>query len=173
MKTFAMAAAGAAFFGTALVLSASTEAQNAAATGIPGFLNPATGVFTARPVLLPAVTGLQRAGTVTVTVTAVLGTNIPTSLPLTCAISLSTFDSIFDNSAGGSGVLVRSGKGGTCKVAIPYIFEIASAATTMTVSASIFASTETTPILSYSASHSFTPFTVPNGSTSLAVTLAM
>jgi hypothetical protein len=172
MKTFAIAAAGAALFASAALLPVATEAQNASA-GISGFLNPATGVFTARPTLLPAVTGLQRSGTVTVTVTAVIGSNIPSSVPLSCGIELSTSDAEFGNFAEGSGNLVRSGKGGTCKVAIPYIFEIANAQTTMTVSASIGGSTATSPILSYSASHTFATFAVPNGNTSLAVTLAM
>ncbi len=172
MRTVRMAAAGAALLGSVLLLPAATEAQNTA-PGIPGYLNPATGVFTARPALLPAAATLQRSGTITVTITAVLGSNIPASVPVTCFVSIGSSDSAVDNFASGSGVLIRSGKGGKCKVAIPYIFEVAASTTPMTVFASLGAFTSTTPSISYSASHSFTPFAVPNKSMSLAVTLAM
>ncbi len=173
MRPLRMAAAGAALFGLVLLLPSATEAQSAAPSGIPGYLNPATGLFIARPALLPGAATLQRSGTITVTITAVLGSNIPASVSVFCSVSIGSFDSAFSNSASGSGVLVRSKTGGTCKVAIPYIFEVAAATTTMTVSAFISAETSTTPPVDYSASHSFTPFVVPNKSMSLAVTLAM
>jgi hypothetical protein len=167
-----MTAAGAALFGAALLVPAVTEAQNGTKTEIPGFLDTSTGLFTARPVQLPAAT-LQRSGTITVTVTAVLGSNIPGSVPVSCSVSISSSDSAADNRGSASGVLARSGKGGTCKIAIPYIFEVASGATTMTVSAEIFAVVNPNTGLNYDAFHSFTPFVVPNGNKSLTVTLAM
>jgi hypothetical protein len=173
MSAMHTAAAVAALFGSVLLLPATTAAQNPAAPGIAGYLNPATGVFTARPALLPAAKTLQRIGSITVTVTAVLGSNIPTSVPLTCGVSIGSSDSAADNSAGASGVLVRSKTGGTCKVSIPYIFEVAATTTPMSVSASLFASTSTTPSISYSASTSITLPSVPNKPTSVAVTLAM
>jgi hypothetical protein len=172
MKTLARAAAGAALFGSALLLPVATEAQNPTA-GIPGYLNPSTGMFTTRPALLPATAGLQRSGTISVTITAVLGSNIPASVPVSCFVDIFADDLGFDNSASSSGVLVRSGKGGTCKIKIPYIFQIATAATLMNVSASLSAFTNTTPSLSYSASFSFAAFAVPSGTKFLAVTLAM
>ena len=151
MRTVRMAAAGAALLGSVLLLPAATEAQNTA-PGIPGYLNPATGLFTARPALLPGATALQRIGMITVTITAVLGSNIPASVTVGCFVSIGSSDSAATNSASGSGVLVRTKKGGTCKVAIPYIFEVAASTTTMFVSASISATTSTTPSISYSAS---------------------
>jgi hypothetical protein len=172
MKTLAAAAIGAAMLGTLVLSPVATDAQDAA-SGIPGFLNPSTGMFTARPVLLSATSGLKRIGTINVTVTAVLGSNIPASLPLSCYISLYADDLGFDNGASGSGTLVRKGSSGTCKVSIPYIFEIAVATTPMNVSASISAYTSTTPEFSYSASFSFAPFPVPTGTKNLAITLAM
>jgi hypothetical protein len=172
MRTLPMAVAGAALFGSVLMLPGATEAQNLA-RGIPGFLDPSTGLFTARPSLLPGAATLQRSGTITVTITAVLGSNIPPSVPVTCFVSISSSDTAADNFASGSGAFTRSGKGGTCKLAIPYIFEVAAPSTTMFVSASLSATTSTTPSLTYSASHSFTPFAVPNGKKSLTVTLAM
>jgi hypothetical protein len=172
MKTPAMSAIAAALLGSALMLPLTAEAQNAAIPGIPGFLNPSTGVFTARPAQLSAAT-LQRSGTITVTVTAVLGSNIPASVPVTCGITIASVDSAATNSASGAGVVVRTGNGGTCKVSIPYIFEVASSTTPMSVSAGIFAFVSANPSLNYNASHSFTPFAVPNGSKALAVTLAM
>jgi hypothetical protein len=167
-----MAAAGAALFGAALLLPAVTEAQNGAGTQIPGFLDTSTGLFTARPVQLPAAT-LQRSGTITVTVTAVLGSNIPRSVPVICSVSISSTDTAASNRGFATAVLARSGKGGTCKVAIPYIFEVANATTVMQVSADISATVSQTPFLNYDAFHSFTAFAVPNGNKSLTVTLAM
>jgi len=172
MTTMRVAAAGAALFGAALLLPVVTEAQNGAGTQIPGFLDTSTGLFTARPVQLPAAT-LQRSGTITVTVTAVLGSNIPGSVPVFCSVSISSSDTAASNRSSASGVLARSGKGGTCKIAIPYIFEVANAATLMSVTADIFANVNPNTSLNYDAFHNFTPFTVPNGNKSLTVTLAM
>jgi hypothetical protein len=171
MKTFAAAAAGAAMCGISL-LPIATEAQSGSA-GVPGYLNPLTGLFTARPALLAATAGLKRAGTINVTVTAVLGSNIPASVPVYCSVDLYADDGGFQNSAGGAGVFVRKGSGGTCKLSIPYIFEISVASTPMNVTASLNASTSSTPSLGYSASFSFTPFAVPSGTKNLSVTLAM
>jgi hypothetical protein len=170
MKALLMAA-GAALFGSVALLPVATGAQNRTA-GIPGFLDPSTGVFTARPALLPAA-ALQRSGTITLTITATIGSNIPSSIPVTCGVTLSSFDSSFSNSVFGSSPLTRSGNGGTCKIAVPYIFQVASAATALSVRASLGASTLTPPVLSYSASFTFAPFPVPSGNKNLAVTLAM
>jgi hypothetical protein len=172
MKMLATAAAGAALFGSVLLLPVATEAQNPSA-GVPGFLDPSTGTFTTRSALSPAASGLKRIGTINVTVTAVLGSNIPASVPVSCSVFLDADDTSFDNSASASGVLVRKGSGGTCKVSIPYIFEIAVASTTMNVTATLGAFTSTSPALSYSAEFRFSPFTVPSGTKNLSVTLAM
>jgi hypothetical protein len=171
MRTSIAAAAGAVLFGSVLLLPVATKAQNAA--GIPGVLNPATGMFTSRPALIPATTGLKRSATITVTVTAVLGSNIPTSAPVTCTAIIGSFDNEFTNSASASTALVRTSTGGTCQVAIPYIFEIATAKTLMTVTASISASTIKPPFLTYTASRSFTPFAVPSSNQSVSLSLAL
>jgi hypothetical protein len=171
MKTLAAAAAGAAMCGISL-LPVATEAQSGAA-GVPGYLNPSTGMFTARPARLSAASALKRIGTINVTVTAVLGSNIPASVPVFCTVFLEADDGGFDNSASGAGVFVRKGSGGTCKLSIPYIFEVAVATTPMNVTASLSASTSTTPSLGYGASFSFSPFAVPSGTKNLSVTLAM
>jgi len=171
MKRFALAAAGAALIGSALLLPVPTDAQNSP-PGVPGYLNPRTGLFTARPVLLPAAAGLQKSGTIIVTITATLGSNIPSIAPVACVVDVSTSDSEFTNSAFASGVLVRLGKGGTCRISVPFIFQVASAATTMNVFVSITASTPTLPPLTYDASTSAS-FPVPSGTKSLAFVLAM
>jgi hypothetical protein len=174
MKTF-VAAAGAALFTSVLLLPFQTEAQNAAASGIPGFLNPSTGQFTAKPALSAATPALQRSGTITVTVSVVFGSNIPasTSETLSCTVSLSAGEDGYYNTASGSGTIIRKGNEGTCKVSIPYIFEIAVATTPMNVSAYTYASSNSTPSENYSAEFYFSPFAVPNGNKDLAVTLAM
>jgi hypothetical protein len=173
MKTLGSAAMGAALFGSALLLPVATDAQNAGVSGIPGVLNPSTGMFTARPALLPATSALQRKGQINVVVNAVFGSNIPAAATLSCTVYLSADDLGYENSASSSGVVVRKGSSGTCRVAIPYTFEIAIATTPMNVTASITTYTSTVPELSYSASFSFSPFAVPNGTKNLSVTLAM
>jgi len=172
MKMLAVATIGAALFGSALLLPIATEAQSAPA-GIPGFLNPSTGMFMAKPALLPATTALQRSGTLTVTVTAVIGSNISKTTPLYCSVSIYSSDGEYYNTADGEAPLVRSGKGGTCKLAIPFIFEIATATTSLTVRAEISAGTITTPNLSYDASFTFSPFAVPKGNESVTIPLAL
>jgi hypothetical protein len=173
MKMLAGAALGTALLGSALLLPVSTEAQTAAA-GIPGFLNPSTGTFAAQSTLLPATTALQRSGTMTVTVTATIGSNIAATTPLTCSVMIYSSDNEFYNTAGGEAVpLTRGPKGGTCKVAIPYIFEVASTKTLLTVRAQIDAGTITNPSLFYTATFTYSPFAVPKGNQSLTIPLAL
>jgi hypothetical protein len=176
MKMLAMAAAGATLFGSVLLLPVATEAQNTSA-GIPGFLNPSTGVFTARPALEQATAALQRSGKIIVKVTATIGSNIPktATTPLYCGVTLSSYDTEFQNYASGSAILVRSASGttGTCSLAVPFIFEIATASTKMNVEASIYANTgSTTGSLSYSAEFAYAPFAVPTGTHIVTIPLA-
>jgi hypothetical protein len=172
MKTLVAAAAGTALLGAVIFLPVAGDAQGLS-SGIPGYLNPTTGMFTARPALLPATAALKRVGQVNVTITATIGSNIPASVPISCSVNLYADDLGFDNSASASGVFKRTGSNGTCKVSIPYTFEIAVASTQMNVSAFLSANTGTTPNLDYSASFGFSPFPVPSGTKNLAVTLAM
>jgi hypothetical protein len=172
MKTLVAAAAGTALLGAIIFSPVAGDAQSPA-SGIPGYFSPTTGMFTARPALLPATSGLKRVGQLNVTITATIGSNIPTSVPINCSVSLFADDLGFDNSASASGVFKRTGSSGTCKVTIPYTFEIAVASTQMNVTAFLSAFTGTTPNLDYSASFAFSPFPVPSGTKNLAVTLAM
>ena len=173
MKALVAAAAGSALLGAIIFSPVAGDAQSPP-SGVPGYLNPITGMFTARPALLPAAGGLKRIGELIVTITATIGSNIPASAPISCSVYVSAEDLGFDNTANASAAFKRTGSSGTCKIAIPYTFEIAVASTPMNVSATLLGSTGTYPsTLGYSASFSFSPFPVPSGTRKLSVTLAM
>lgn len=173
MKTFAIAAVGAALLGSVLVLPAATEAGSTGA-GVAGFLDPTTGTFTAKAGLLAASAALARTGAITVTTTVQIDSAIPVDQPITCTVSLSSGDVSFSNSASGTNNVVRTGSSGKCTTTIHYIWEVAAATTLMNVSVSISTGNGfNTDGVSHNASSSFAPFAVPNTAKSLAVTLAL
>jgi hypothetical protein len=129
MRTLRKAAAGAVLFGSMLLLPAATEAQHAAMPGIPGYLDPATGSFIARANLQPNAAAKQVGGTITVTTTVFLDSTIPAGLPITCTVSIGTFDDVATNSAGGSNQVVRTGGKATCTTTITFLWEIDPVAT--------------------------------------------
>jgi hypothetical protein len=171
MRTLRMTAAAASLFGSVLLPPGTTEAQMAA-PGIPGHTNSMTRE------LVPAVSSLQRSGTVTITVNAAITSNIPLTQTITCQVQLSTsfFDPSFQNFALVTTPLKRlSAKSGTCKVVVPYIFVVSKTTTTMmvTTSLSVFTFGTTTVLLDYSSSNSFALASVPNGNTSRTINLAV
>jgi len=142
MRPLRMAAAGAALFGSTLLLAAATEAQNAAPPGIPGYLNPVTGAFTARANLQPPATSAQVGSTITVTTTVSLDSTIPAGLPITCSVTIMASDDVASNSAGGSNNVVRTGRKATCTTTITFLWEIDPTITRMmSLSVSITAGT--------------------------------
>jgi hypothetical protein len=167
MRTFAMAA-GAALLGTMLLLPAATEAQDAATPSILRLL-PRPPV----PKLKPAASSLQRTGTLNVTINVPLTSNIPPSQTISCGVTLLAEDISFSNFASASGVVKRSGKTGTCKFSIPYIFHVLNTATTLQVSAAVGPTENSTFTLEYSAMFSEALVPVPTGTTNLTVTLGV
>lgn len=173
MKTVAVVAGAAALFASTLVLPVASDAAGPVA-GIAGTLDPATGAFTARSNLAPAAAALQRTGSITVTTKVTIDLKIPVDQPITCGVTLSSFDSSFTNSATGSNDVVRSGSTGTCTTTIFFVWEVSSASTTMSVSVNLSTGSGfSTDEVSHSAGFSFAPFVVPNGSKSLSVALAL
>jgi hypothetical protein len=150
------------------LLPAGTEAQNAAGPGIP---IPSHFTQPAQP-LVPAPAALQRSGTVNITISATIGSNIPASQRIFCQAEIAAVDASFFNDALAVGTVTRSGRTGTCKISIPYIFEVSNAQTKLQVFAAIF-TINSANTLQYDASFSFTPFAVPNGITNLKVNLAV
>jgi hypothetical protein len=170
MKTLHVAAAAAALFGTVLLLSATTKAQNSA-PGIPGYLDPATGRFTARANRPQSTTPTQVGGTITVTTTVFLDSTIPAGLPITCSVTISTFDDVAFNSAGGSNLVTRAGTKATCITTITFLWEIDANLTkemslTVTVSAGAFGTDQF-------RSASLENLLIPLSTKSKSVTLAM
>jgi hypothetical protein len=153
-----------------------TSQAGDAAQGLPGFLNPSTGVFTSRPVLTPAAAAISATATITISFTVKINTAIPIAQTITCSGTISSFDSSFSNSAfGQSNVVKSSATAGTCTITIPYIWQIAAATTMMNVSASIATSNGfSVGSVSRNASATVAPFAVPvKGTKSVAVTLAL
>jgi hypothetical protein len=135
-----MTAAGAALFSAALLLPAVTEAQNGP-PGIPGLLDPATGVFTARANFPAAGAGVTRPGSITVTTNVAIDTalqKVPDQT-ISCSVTISANDTVAGNSATGSSNVIRAGAKGTCKTAITFIWEVASTTKNMTLQ--VFVST--------------------------------
>ena len=173
MKTFATAAAAAALLGSMLAVPVPTQAQNTP-TGIPGFLNPATGTFMPRLSLTPAAATLKRGGTIVVTISVVINSTIPSNQPISCSATISSTDLAFFNDVFGSGIVTRSGSTGKCVLRLPYIWEVLNAQTQMNVSASVqtsgsFGSSQP----SRSSTRTFAAFPVPNGNRALAVSLGL
>ncbi|HEY1257742.1 MAG TPA: hypothetical protein VGF34_00725 [Stellaceae bacterium] len=170
MKTLA-AAVGAALFCSALACPVTTEAAN---TGIAGTMDTTTGTFTPQAVLAPAAVDLLRTGVITVTTTVQIDSQIPQDQTISCTVTLNSFDSSFTNSASGSNNVIRTGNKGTCKTTIHYIWQVLNAQTKMNVSVSVSTNNGfSSGGVSHNASHSFTPFAVPNASKSLSITLAL
>jgi hypothetical protein len=169
MKATRVTTAGAVLAG--LVFPFASQAADAV-QGIPGYLNPSTGVFSARPALTPAAAAIAATGKIVVTINLTFDSKIPLAQIVTCSVSISSIDSSFTNNASASDIVVKtSASAGSCKVAIPYIWEIASASTMMNVSVDV---NTNTPNLFHEASFTAAPFAVPSGKTNLpAITLAM
>jgi hypothetical protein len=174
MQTFAMGAAAAAALFASALLPIPTEAQNATAPGIPGYLNPASGVF--QPVLssLPTEAALKRTGKIVVTVTVQLDSSIPADQQITCNVSIGSndFPGITNGASSESGV-IRSGSSGKCTTTIPYVWLVKNAQTTMSVSVGVSTGSFAFGSVSRTASTSFSAFPVPNSTKSLAVTVAL
>lgn len=173
MRKFVVVSSAAALLSSVLLLPATTDAAGTA-PGIAGFLDPATGIFTARPSLSTASAALKRTGSITVTTTVAIDSQIPADQPITCSVSLSGADESFSNSATGANNVIRSGSTGICKTTIFFVWEVSSASTTMAVSVTVSTGSGFDPdTVSHSAGFSFTPFVVPNGPKSLSVALAL
>jgi len=157
-----------------LVFPFASQAADAV-QGIPGYLNPSTGVFSARPALTPAAAAIAATGKIVVTINLTFDSKIPLAQIVTCNVFISSTDSSFFNNASASNNVVKtSASAGSCIVAIPYIWEIASASTMMNVSVDVSTFETSTPNLSHEASFTVAPFAVPSGKTKLpAITLAM
>src|SRR5262249_21233595 len=138
MKTIALSAAAAALFGSALLLPVPTEAQNASTHGIPGYLDPTTGVFSPVVNSLPTAATLTRTGKVVVAVTVQIDSSIPKDQQITCNVTIgsSDFPGITNGASSQSGV-IRSGSSGKCTTTIPYIWIVANATTKMNVSVTV------------------------------------
>ena len=174
MRTLRVAAAAAGLFGSVLLPPAATEAQ-IAAPGIRGLPNPSAGTFSATRQLVPAASSVQVSGTVTVTVSAAITSNIPITQTISCQVELTTsfLDPAFFNDDVVTVPLTRTSlKSGTCKVSVPYIFEVTTAKEPLTVAAAIFTENSSFTVV-YSATRTFALATVPSGATSLSTNLAI
>jgi hypothetical protein len=167
MTTLRKAAAVAAVFGSLLLLPAATEAQDAATPNIPRLISRPV-----MPALRPALSSLQRSGTVKITIHATIGSNIPLSQKIFCEAALFAFDASFGNEAFPPFVfLTRSGTTGKCTFSIPYTFEVVGPTTPLTVSVAIGTIT-TVGTVAYSASFA-EAIPIPNGTTNLTIILAI
>jgi hypothetical protein len=164
MSTLRKAAAVAAVFGSVLLLPAATEAQDAATPSAPRLISrPVV------PTLRPALSSLQRSGTVTVKILATIGSNIPPIIPVSCEGELFVFDPAFFDETFVSGFVTRSGTTGTCTFVIPYTFQVSSAATNLTVVAAI-GTVGNTPFYLAQVARAFP---IPNGNSNLTVNLGI
>jgi hypothetical protein len=166
MSTLRVGAAAAGLFGSVLLLPATTEAQNLLMPSIPTVANRAV------PALLPATSSLQRSGTINVTINATIGSNIPSSQGVGCEVEIFTpSDPSFFNEGFVTGVVTRKGTSGTCKISVPYTFEVTSTKTILQVFVGIFTS-NTSGSVFYEATHSFS-LPIPSGTTNLTISLAI
>ena len=142
---------------------------------IPGYLNPSTGVFTTRPALTPAASSVVAKATINITFTVILDSTIPLSQTVTCSASLSSFDNSFINSASAENNVVKSSaSAGTCTISIPYVWEILSTSTPMSVNVSVSTSSGYSAGITRNASKTIASFAVPTtGTKNIAVTLAL
>jgi len=172
---------------TQLVWSQDSSVLKAGERGIPGFLNPKTGTFTAkvqRPeATAPAVTSTVYYGTYQVYIHLTVSSDIPSNAVITCSAHLYVSD-YGSNPPNGSydedgGVVVanRSGTTASCLVPIDYSWSLSNGSTdTFTVSYDIYALVNV-PVGStnnvVSARHSgFTWGTTPKIPTSASTTTA-
>ncbi|MBY6241711.1 hypothetical protein [Methylosinus sp. Sm6] len=155
-------------------LFASASHAGESAPAIAGFLNPQTGAFTPRLALTPAAAPVAAAATLTVTFTVKINSSIPRAQPITCALNISSYDASFANYATADSYVVKSSaSAGTCTVSIPYIWQIATTATTMNLHPGV-STTFAAGGLYRSSSASVAPFPVPTtGTKKIAVTLAL
>jgi hypothetical protein len=124
--------------------------------------------------LLPAATEAQTAvqvkSTIIVTTTVFLDSTIPAGLPITCSVSVNSFDSVANNTAGGSNLVTRVGNKATCVTTITFLWEVASTTKTMlltvNVGAGIFGTDQ-------SRSTGISNVMIPLSTTRKSVTLAM
>ena len=157
----------AALFGTMLLLPAATEAQDAATAGIPHVLPRPV-----MPTLKPAASSLQRAGTLNITINVPITSNIPPSQTIFCEVQLGAIDASFFNFVSVSGKVTRSGKSGTCRFSIPYIFQVVNTATPLALVAAVFTANAALTIEYESEfAEAFAP--VPTGTTNLTITLGI
>jgi hypothetical protein len=167
MRTLRNTAAVAALFGSVLLLPAATEAQDVAA--------PSFSRHIPRPVpppLKPALSSLQKTGTVKVTINVAIGSNIPAAQAIGCEVELVAVDASFFNLAFVSGKVTRSGSKGKCTISVPYIFQVLNNTTALDVLASVFTNNSSfTAENEGEFAQAFTP--VPTGTTSLTVTLGL
>jgi hypothetical protein len=171
MKSLHRAVAGAALFGSMLLLSAATEAQNP--PGIPGYLNPATGSFTARANFPAAGAGIAKTGSITVTTTVLIDPalqKVPDQT-ITCTVNISSFDTVASNTASGSNNVIRAGGKGTCTTTIGFIWEVASTTTKMNIT--VFVNTGNFGTGQVNHSTGSTTTSIPITTTRFALTLAV
>jgi hypothetical protein len=171
MKALLMAAAGAALFGSVALLPVATGAQNRTA-GIPGFLDPSTGVFTARANFPAADAGVALTGSITVTTNVAIDAALQKApdQTISCQVRISTSDAVAANSATGSNNVIRSGAKGTCTTTITFIWEVAPTTKTM----SLFVDVSTGNFGTGQITHDANTFTsIPISTKKATVTLAL
>jgi hypothetical protein len=133
-----LAAAGVALIGSVVLLPAATEAQNGS-PGIPGFLDPRTGMFTARSSFPQAAAGVALTGSIKVTTNVLIDTalqKVPDQT-ISCSVTISSFDAVADNTATGSNNVIRAGTKGTCTTTITFIWEVAPTTKNMNLTVSL------------------------------------
>ena len=131
MKNFIVGA----LFGT-ISLMAFHGGEASAAPGIAGYLNPATGTFTPYIQKVPAAAPVATTGTVTVAISLNIEAAIGADEPISCSVSISTYDTSFGNSASSTGIIARSGAKGSATIAIPYQWTMKATGEMANVSAS-------------------------------------
>lgn len=128
-------------FAAALLMSVAAQAAGPQTpAGVPGFLNPKTGVFTAQ-VVAPTEADLNTLAAATYTGTLVLKFNItiksgiPADWPIYCTQTVSPIDSggLFYSDVK-TGIATRTGNTATCTAAVYYSWILASASTPVTTS---------------------------------------
>lgn len=176
MKIPAFIIGACALAGAALALPTTTDA----ASTIAGYLDPSTGSFTPAAtqaqIAATAASVVTRKGTVTFHIKVAIESAIPTGQQISCSAGISSNDfGGVSNSANASSVLVKAGSTGTCTMAIPYQWLVASSKTMINVT-SISVSTDSTigSVNSRFASTSFPAFQIGSGgSKSITVSLSL
>jgi hypothetical protein len=173
-KTLVIAAAGAALFGSVALLPVATGAQNRP-TGIPGFLDPSTGVFTARPSFPLAGAGISVSGSITVTTNVLIDAalqKVPDQT-IMCTVNIATpfGDPVANNSATGTNFVIRAGTKGVCTTTITFIWEVASTTKNMNLTVSLSSGNFGTPGVTHNDSSITTsiPITTKKATVNLAL----